>query len=42
MSESLYRDDFAFSARILGALFSFPPDSEQVKPVVDAFISGDG
>ena len=41
MSESLYRDDFAFSARILGALFSFPPDSEQVKPVVDAFISGD-
>jgi TorA maturation chaperone TorD len=41
MSGTLYRDDFAFSARILGALFSFPPDDEQIKPVVDAFISGE-
>lgn len=41
MSDTLYRDDFAFSARILGALFAFPPDSEQVKPVIEAFQSGD-
>ncbi|MGK9175530.1 Tat proofreading chaperone DmsD [Yokenella regensburgei] len=41
MSETLYGDDFAFSARILGALFTLPPDNPQIKPVVDAFLSGD-
>ncbi|MBV8041353.1 Tat proofreading chaperone DmsD [Pluralibacter sp.] len=33
-------DAFAFTARILGALFYFAPDSEQAAPLVSAFTDG--
>ncbi|WP_437890687.1 Tat proofreading chaperone DmsD [Phytobacter sp. V91] len=41
MTDNLYGDDFAFTARILGMLFYSPPDSEPVKPIIGAFLNGD-
>ncbi|POP47143.1 Tat proofreading chaperone DmsD [Superficieibacter electus] len=31
----------AFTARVLGALFYYPPDTPDVAPLVEAFVSGD-
>ena len=41
MKEVSQRDSFAFSARVLGALFYFAPDSEQTAPLVQALTAGD-
>ena len=35
------RESFAFSARVLGALFYFSPDSEQAGPLVQALTAGE-
>lgn len=40
MKDVLQRESFAFSARVLGALFYFAPDSEQTAPLVQALIAG--
>jgi len=32
---------FAFTARVLGALFYYPPDAPEVAPLTDAFVSGE-
>jgi len=34
-------EGFAFTARVLGALFYFAPDSEQAAPLVAALTGGD-
>lgn len=34
-------EGFAFTARVLGALFYFAPDSEQAAPLVAALTEGD-
>ncbi|EOY4470009.1 Tat proofreading chaperone DmsD [Enterobacter hormaechei] len=36
MNDVSHRESFAFSARVLGALFYFAPDSEQTAPLVSA------
>ena len=41
MKEVSQRDSFAFSARVLGALFYFAPDSEETAPLVQALTAGD-
>lgn len=41
MKEVSRRDSLAFSARVLGALFYFSPDSEQAAPLVTALTTGD-
>ncbi|MDR2263772.1 MAG: Tat proofreading chaperone DmsD [Enterobacter asburiae] len=41
MNELSQRESFAFSARVLGALFGFAPDSEQAAPLVSALTSSD-
>ena len=41
MKDVLQRESFAFSARVLGALFYFAPDSEQTAPLVQALIAGE-
>lgn len=37
MSDLLSREAFAFSARVLGALFCYSPESEEAAPLVAAF-----
>lgn len=41
MTDTLFDGDFAVTARVLGALFYYPPGSEQMQPVIDTFRSGD-
>lgn len=41
MNEVLPRESFALSARVLGALFYFSPDSEQAAPLVSALTTRD-
>jgi len=41
MRDVSQRESFAFSARVLGALFYFAPDSEQASPLVAALTSTD-
>lgn len=41
MNEVLPRESFALSARVLGALFYFSPDSEQAAPLVSALTTSD-
>ncbi|MDI3426392.1 MULTISPECIES: Tat proofreading chaperone DmsD [Enterobacter] len=41
MNEVSENDAFAFSARVLGALFYFAPNSEQIAPLVEAIAAGD-
>ena len=41
MSDLLQRESFAVSARVLGALFYFAPDSAQAAPLVTAFTASD-
>ncbi|EHK3218928.1 Tat proofreading chaperone DmsD, partial [Enterobacter hormaechei] len=41
MNDVSHRESFAFSARVLGALFYFAPDSEQIAPLVSALTAGD-
>ena len=41
MSFMLQRESFALSARVLGALFYFAPDSAQAEPLVAAFSTSD-
>jgi len=41
MNELSQRESFAFSARVLGALFGFAPDSEQAEPLVSALTASD-
>ena len=41
MTDTLHTDDFAFSARILGAMFYYPPESEQTQALIAAFRQGD-
>ena len=41
MNELSQRESFAFSARVLGALFGFAPDSEQAAPLVSALTTSD-
>ncbi|WP_312947253.1 Tat proofreading chaperone DmsD [Superficieibacter sp.] len=41
MHESHQRDAMALTARVLGALFYYPPDSPDVVPLVEAFRSGE-
>jgi TorA maturation chaperone TorD len=41
MNELSQRESFAFSARVLGALFWFAPDSEQAAPLVSALTTSD-
>jgi len=41
MKEASQRETFAFSARVLGALFYFAPDSEQAAPLVTALTTTD-
>ena len=36
MKDISHRESLAFSARVLGALFYFAPDSEQTAPLVQA------
>lgn len=40
MNDLTQRESFALCARVLGALFSFPPDREPAAPLADAFIAG--
>ncbi|MFZ2609544.1 MAG: Tat proofreading chaperone DmsD, partial [Raoultella planticola] len=40
MIQAHYRDAVALSARTLGALFSFTPESEQAAPLVAALRDG--
>lgn len=40
MMQAQDRDAVALSARTLGALFSFAPDSEQVAPLIAALRDG--
>ncbi|KJP90778.1 twin-argninine leader-binding protein DmsD, partial [Enterobacter hormaechei] len=40
MNDVSHRESFAFSARVLGALFYFAPDSEQIAPLVSALTAG--
>jgi TorA maturation chaperone TorD len=40
MNNVSHRESFAFSARVLGALFYFAPDSEQAAPLVNALTAG--
>ncbi|MGF6268659.1 TorA maturation chaperone TorD [Lelliottia nimipressuralis] len=41
MNEVLPRESFALSARVLGALFYFSPDSEQAAPLVSALTTSE-
>lgn len=41
MNKLSQRESFAFSARVLGALFGFAPDSEQAAPLVSALTTSD-
>lgn len=41
MNDVLSRESFAFSARVLGALFYFSPQSEQAAPLVSALTTTD-
>jgi TorA maturation chaperone TorD len=41
MNKLSQRESFAFSARVLGALFGFAPDSEQATPLVNALTTSD-
>lgn len=41
MNEVLPRESFALSARVLGALFYFSPNSEQAAPLVSALTTSD-
>jgi hypothetical protein len=41
MKDVSHRESFAFSARVLGALFYFAPDSEQAAPLVKALTAGE-
>lgn len=41
MTDTLHTDDFAFSARILGAMFYYPPESEQAQALIAAFCEGE-
>jgi TorA maturation chaperone TorD len=41
MTDTFYTDDFAFSARILGAMFYYPPESEQTQALIAAFRQGE-
>ncbi|HDR2753224.1 Tat proofreading chaperone DmsD [Enterobacter sp. RHBSTW-00175] len=41
MIELSQRESFAFSARVLGALFGYAPDSEQAAPLVSALTTSD-
>ena len=41
MKDVSHRESLAFSARVLGALFYFAPDSEQTAPLVSALTAGD-
>lgn len=40
MTDVSHRASFAFSARVLGALFYYAPDSEQAAPLVTALTAG--
>ncbi|MFH5070414.1 Tat proofreading chaperone DmsD [Enterobacter cloacae complex sp. 2024EL-00215] len=40
MNNVSHRESFSFSARVLGALFYFAPDSEQASPLVNALTAG--
>jgi TorA maturation chaperone TorD len=42
MTDTLHTADFAFSARILGAMFYYPPESEQTQALIAAFRQGNG
>ncbi|MBF2788702.1 MULTISPECIES: Tat proofreading chaperone DmsD [Enterobacter] len=41
MKDVSHHESFAFSARVLGALFYFAPDSEQAAPLVKALTAGE-
>ncbi|HDR2471155.1 TPA: Tat proofreading chaperone DmsD [Enterobacter soli] len=41
MNKLSQRESFAFTARVLGALFGFAPDSEQAAPLVSALTTSD-
>lgn len=41
MNEVTQRESFAFSARVLGALFYYSPENEQVAPLVSALTASD-
>jgi len=41
MTDTFYTADFAFSARILGVLFYYPPESEQTQALIAAFRQGE-
>ena len=41
MKDVSHSESFAFSARVLGALFYFAPDSEQAAPLVKALTAGE-
>ena len=41
MTDVSHRESFAFSARVLGALVYYSPDSEQAAPLVNALTAGD-
>ena len=41
MKDVSHSESFAFSARVLGALFYFAPDSDQAAPLVKALTAGE-
>ena len=42
MTDFTQRDDFAMTARVLGALFYYAPDSAEATPLVSALTAGSG
>lgn len=41
MTTFLQRDDFAVTARVLGALFYYSPESHETAPLVQALLTDD-
>lgn len=41
MTDFTQRDDFAMTARVLGALFYYAPDSAEAAPLVSALTADD-
>lgn len=41
MTTFLQRDDFAVTARVLGALFYYSPESSETAPLVQALLTDD-
>lgn len=41
MTAFTQRDNFSMTARVLGALFYFAPESDEASPLVSAFASDD-